>query len=220
MNAPLTGFLVEEPPSRITKPDEIEQLKQKIAQLEQALAARTEPPTSDPATLSESLLKDPEFILTMARFSEGLEGLASEASIRKKYGFTQETWERLGADDKLVEAIWLEKAARIRSGAAKTEKSQVLIVAAPDILSGIANSPTESAKHRVDAIKALDSFTGSPAAAAEQERFFITINLGADERLTFSGATRPNPNNGVTIIDTTATDLETIAAREDDRGPV
>jgi hypothetical protein len=90
-----------------------------------------------------------------------------------------------------------------------------LIVAAPDILNGIATDPSASAKHRVDAIKTLDSFTGSPAAAAEQERFFITINLGADERLTFSGATRPDPNNSITIVDTTATDLSKIAQQEE-----
>jgi hypothetical protein len=199
---------------------EIERLKQEVARLQKALAARAEPPTNDPATLPASLLKDHDFIVTMARFSEGL---ASEASIRKKYGFTNETWLRLGADDALFEAIELEKNHRIRSGEAKKEKSQVLVTKAPDVLDSIMMDAKASAKHRIDSAKTLDAFAANgPQAAAEADRFVITINLGGDEKLTFGGSVRPNPNDGVTIIDNTATDLAAIAQREEnsDGGPL
>jgi hypothetical protein len=221
MDAPLPSFNIDDvaPPSKPTRTTiaqaEIARLKQEVAELRKELAARSEPPTNNPATLSESLLKDFNFLTDMARFSEGLEGLASEASIRKKYGFTQETWERLGADDKLVEAIGLEKAARIRSGAAKTEKAQMLVVAAPDILSGIMNSPTESAKHRVDAIKTLDSFTGGPAAAAEAERIYININLGEDYKLIFNKKITVDPHDSVETIDSTAQGVAAIEDKSD-----
>jgi hypothetical protein len=224
MDAPLPGFFDEEPTSPPSKPTrttiaqtEIARLKQEVAQLRKELAARSEPPTSDPATLPESLLKDYNFLADMARFSENL---ASEASIRKKYNFTQETWERLGSDDELFMAIENEKLRRIRDGSAKREKAQQLVVKAPDILNGIMVDPKASPKHKIDSAKVLDAFAANgPTAAPELERFVISITLSADEKLVIGGPVRPSPTNGVTVIDTTATDLATIAEREND-GPL
>jgi hypothetical protein len=199
---------------------EIERLKQEVARLQKALAARAKPPTNDPATLPESLLRDHEFIVTMARFSEGL---ASEQSIRKKYGFTNETWQRLGKDDALFEAIELEKTRRIRDGSSKRERAQALVVEAPAVLGNILRNEKASAKHRIDSAKVLDQFAANgPQAAPELERFVISINLGADYKLTFDKGIRPNPHDGVTVIDTTATDLSKIAQQEEnnDGGPL
>jgi hypothetical protein len=65
---------------------------------------------------AQSLIKDGEFIADCARFAEGI---TSEAAVRKKYHFSEEAWERLGVDDKLIEAVEAEKVRRIRSGEAK-----------------------------------------------------------------------------------------------------
>jgi hypothetical protein len=112
----------------------------------------------------------------LARFSEGV---LTEASVKKRHHFDDATWEALGDNEALIEAIEAEKLRRIRSGAAKTEKAQHLVIKAPDTLSGIMLDPAQSARHRVDAAKTLNSFAESgpkdgPAAA---EMFVIRIDL-------------------------------------------
>jgi hypothetical protein len=129
-----------------------------------------------------ALIKDDAFITDFARFSEGI---LDEKFLRRKYRLAEVDWIRLGADDQLVEAIELEKIRRIRNGAAKREKAQQLVVKGPEILSGIARDSTASARHRVDAIRTLDSMSDTgPEAAPPMDRFQITIVLSADERIT------------------------------------
>jgi hypothetical protein len=124
-----------------------------------------------------SLIENREFISDMCRFSEGIIG---EKALRKKYRlFDEAAWEKLNDDD-LVRAIDQELTLRIRDGSAKREKSQALIVKGPDILDSIASDSSQSARHRVDAIKVLDSFTGGPESAPAADRFIISIVLSAD----------------------------------------
>jgi hypothetical protein len=126
---------------------------------------------------AQSLLEDHEFIADCCRFAEGI---TSEAAVRKKYHFSEEAWERLGVDDKLIEAVEAEKVRRIRSGEAKREKAQQHIVKGPDILNDIMSDAKASPKHKVDAIKTLDALAANgPQAAAEQDRVIVTINLAA-----------------------------------------
>jgi len=103
-------------------------------------------------SFAQSLIEDHEFVTDFARYSEGL---MSEAVIRKKYRFDETTWERLGVDDALIEAVEAEKARRIRSGEAKREKAQQHIVKAPDVLNGIMSDPKANAKHRIDSAKVV-----------------------------------------------------------------
>jgi hypothetical protein len=117
-------------------------------------------------------------IADLARYSEGI---CSEQEVRKRHHFDESTWNDLGDNEALIEAVEAEKLRRIRSGAAKREKAQQLVVKAADILSGIMLDPAQSARHRVDAIKTLDAFADSgpkdgPAAA---ELFLIRIDLSA-----------------------------------------
>jgi hypothetical protein len=125
------------------------------------------------------LIENHEFVCDLARFSENL---LTEKFIRKKYGnLTEATWTRLGKNDELVSAVEAEKIRRTRDGSSKREKSQQLIVAAPDILSGIMTNAA-SPKHQIDAIKTLDSFTGTPGESAPVgDRFIISIVLNADD---------------------------------------
>lgn len=114
----------------------------------------------------------------LARYAEGV---CSEQEVRKKHHFDESTWESLGANEALIEAVEAEKLRRIRNGAAKREKSQHLVVKAPDILSGIMVDPTQSARHRVDAIKVLDGFAANGLADARAETvFLIKFDLSAD----------------------------------------
>jgi hypothetical protein len=118
-------------------------------------------------------------IADCARFSEGV---LTEAQVRKRHRLDDSAWEALGENEALIEAIEAEKLRRIRSGAAKREKAQQLVVKAPDILDNIMSDTTASPRHRVDAIKTLDAFADSgpkdgPAAA---EMFLIRIDLSGD----------------------------------------
>lgn len=117
-----------------------------------------------------------EFVLAMARYADGLE---TEASIKKKYRFNDSTWESLGENEALIEAIEAEKARRIRDGSTKRERAQQLVVKAPGVLSGIMLDERASPRHRVDAAKTLDAFAANgPETPAPGARFVITINLG------------------------------------------
>jgi len=175
---------------------ELEQLRAEVAELRKALGNKQQ--LSAPSL--PSLINDEEFILLMAKFSEGLE---SETAIRKRYRLSDADWERLN-DDTLIEKIELLRAHRVRSGAAKREKAQQLIVKGPTILDSIATSPKASDKHRIDAVKALDSLAdpGAQAAHDDSERVIVTINLGADQKLVFNKSVKPDPND-TEIIDVT-----------------
>jgi hypothetical protein len=134
-----------------------------------------------------SLIDNQDFVSDMCRFQEGI---VTEKAVRKKYGFDEAAWEKLN-DDELVRAIEAESVRRIRDGSAKREKSQQLITKAPGILDSIMTDPAASPRHRVDAIKTLDTFAANgPEAATAGTRFLIQINLGSDF-LTFNKSIRP-----------------------------
>src|SRR5262249_8360689 len=134
-----------------------------------------------------------EFITDLARYAEGL---FTEQQVKKKHHFDDATWESLGSDEQLVEAIEAERTRRIRNGSAKREKAQQHIVKTPDILNTIMNDDRAIARHRVDSIKALDALADNgPQATPAADRFVIKIDLTADQKL-------PNPND-VIVIDAT-----------------
>src|SRR5262245_39926471 len=95
--------------------DEIERLREEVAELRQQLAKQHQLPT---IAIPH---KDAEFVLTLTRFAEGL---ISEAAVRKLYRLTETDWERLGSDDELVRAVDAEKIRRVRDGSYKRERSQ------------------------------------------------------------------------------------------------
>ena len=155
--------------------------------------------------------KRQELIQDLARFSDGI---LDQKFIKRKYRLTDDVWEKFGADEALIESIEVARLARTRSGATKREKSQLLVVAAPDILSGIMLDSSASPKHRIDSAKTLDSFAANgPGAAPAQDHISIVINLGEDhiERYEKSRAIDLDPNN----TDTTPV-LTAIATKKDD----
>jgi hypothetical protein len=158
-----------------------------------------------------SLIENHEFIADCARYSEGL---LTEKEVKKKHHFDDATWERLGSDDALVEAIEGEKLRRIRNGSTKRERAQQLVAQAPGVLGGIMLDASASPKHRIDASKTLDAFAANgPEAAPAADRFVITINLG-DEVLHFDKSIAIDANDGDT--DTTTQRLLPITKKKDD----
>jgi hypothetical protein len=165
-----------------------------------------------------SLIEDSEFITDCARYAEGL---LSEKDVKKRHHFDDATWEALGSNDALVEAIEGEKLRRVRSGLAKRELAQKHVVKAPDVLNTIMLDPAASPKHRIDSAKVLDQFAANgQEAAPAADRFVITINLGSDV-LHFDKSIAVNPNDVDPFNDVGATPqglLPMLAAnkREDD----
>src|SRR5215813_961303 len=182
--------------------DEIERLKQEVERLQKQIATQ-----QSVANLPQSLIDNLEFITDLARYAEGL---FTEQQVKKKHHFEDATWESLGSDEHLVEAIEAEKARRVRNGSAKREKAQQHIVKAPDVLEKIMNDDSHNSRHRVDAIKALDSLADNgPRAAPEVDKFIIRIDLTADAKLK---STEPDPKDVITIE---ATPLKTPTAVSD-----
>src|SRR5215510_7145660 len=138
-----------------------------------------------------SLIENHDFITDCARYAEGL---LTEKEVKKKHHFDDATWERLGEDDALVEAIEAEKTRRIRNGSTKRERAQQLVAQAPGVLGDIMLDASTSPKHRIDASKTLDAFAANgPEATPASDRFVITINLGGDiEHYSKSIAINPN----------------------------
>ena len=148
--------------------------------------------SSAPA-LASSLRENEQLIADLSRYAEGV---LTESQVRRKWRLEDEVWELFGTDDSYVERVELERVRRIRSGAAKKEKAQLHVVAAPDVLNGILMDPRASAKHRIDSAKALDDLAGfAPQAAGEQEMVSITINLGEGEVYRYGGPVKPIPAN-------------------------
>jgi len=173
----------------------------------------------DVTNLPISIIENHDFITDCARYAEGL---LSEQDVKKKYRFNDDTWERLGENDALVEAIEAEKTRRIRDGSTKRERAQKLVAQAPGVLGDIMLDASASPKHRIDASKTLDAFAANgPGAAPAADRFVITINLGSDvlhfDKSIAVDANDVDPHN----IDTTPQGLLPIIAankRKDDDG--
>jgi hypothetical protein len=165
--------------------------------------------------LVTQLLKNSEFVTDLARYNEQL---LTEQFIRKKYGgLSEATWTRLGESDELVHAIQLETIRRTRNGSSKRERAQALIIEGPAVLGDIMRNSSASPRHRVDAVKALDSLADNgPEAAPAGDNFTIRIILSADEKLTFS-------KHDGKVIDASTTDTDTTtdddANTNDDAAP-
>jgi hypothetical protein len=128
----------------------------------------------------------------MDRFGEGS---MSERRIRKKWGFTDATWDQLGENEDLIEAIELEKERRVRDGYAAREKAQEIFAGAPAVLGGILHDGM-GARHRIESAKELRAISANgPEATPAADRFQIVINLGADTVLSFDKPRAVGPDD-------------------------
>jgi hypothetical protein len=92
-------------------------------------------------------------------------------------------------------------------------------VKGPDILDSIASDVSASPRHRVDAIKVLDTFAANgPQGVPAADRFLIQINLGSDS-LVFNKSIRPLEPGEIDPDDTdTAPMIAAITAKKEDDG--
>src|SRR5215471_14215565 len=127
-----------------------------------------------------NLINDDAFITDMARYAVGI---LTEAQVKKKYRFDDDTWGRLGEDDKLVEAIELRKTQRLFRNDTARERAQVLFADAPAVLGNIMTSDSVSPRHKIESARALGQIAtpvANPVPVADASRFIIQINLGGD----------------------------------------
>jgi hypothetical protein len=119
--------------------------------------------------------------------SRNWEKLLSNNQICEKYGLTTEAWQQLGANNALVLAVRAEHERRIRNGTAAQEAAAKQFATAPTILGDIMRNEDASPRHRIEAARELRQTaigTGSENTRSDSaERFTITINLGADEKI-------------------------------------
>jgi|SRR5262249_38562868 hypothetical protein len=173
----------------------------------------------DVVNFPTSLIEDGDFILACARYADGL---LTEAQVKKRFNFDDDTWKRLGENEPLIAAIEAEKERRIRNGETARERAQKLYAQAPDVLGGIMHDDGASPRHRIESARELRQIAANgPEAAPASDRFQIIINLDGDiERYDKSIAIDPNdvdPND----TDTTPQGLLPIIAankRKDDGG--
>jgi hypothetical protein len=119
-----------------------------------------------------------QFAIDCTRF---VEGLVTEAQLRKKYALDDKEWQALADHEELQRAVGAQKERRIRSGEAAREKAAALFVEAPAVLGDIIKDNTASPRHRVDAIRELRACASGAedTTKADKERFIISINFGS-----------------------------------------
>jgi hypothetical protein len=181
--------------------NEIERLKREVERLQKALEAKQQVSVASP-----SLINNHELIEDLARYQEGL---YTQQQVKKKWRevIDEKTWETLGSDDELVQAIEARRVQRVRSGAFKRERAQQHITKGPDVLEKIMSNPASNERHRIDAVKALDALADpGPQAAAPADHYHIVIDLSGDSKL-------KDPAD-VIVID--ATPLKTPADKTED----
>src|SRR6516164_10522669 len=108
--------------------NEIERLKREVERLQKALEAKQQVSVASP-----SLINNHELIEDLARYQEGL---WTQQQVKKRWRevIDEKTWNELGSDDELVQAIEARRVQRVRSGATKKELAQMHIVRGPNRL--------------------------------------------------------------------------------------
>jgi hypothetical protein len=121
-----------------------------------------------------------QFAIDCTRF---VEGLVTEAQLRKKYALDDKEWQALADHEELQRAVGAQKERRIRSGEAAREKAAALFVEAPAVLGDIIKDETASPRHRVDAIRELRACASGKedTTKTDKERFIISINFGSQK---------------------------------------
>src|SRR5262249_8188176 len=135
----------------------------------------------------------------IADCSRNRERLMNDDRICEKYGIAPDVYASFAKNKQLKLKIDAEHERRIRNGDAARESAAKLFAEAPEVLGEILNDKQANARHRIEAAKELRA-TANPGSesAPSEDRFIITINLGADEKLVVNQPRRPTPVDGAT----------------------
>jgi hypothetical protein len=129
----------------------------------------------------------------MTDCARNTEGLMSDRDIKTKWVLSDEDWAGLASNTPLLDAVRAERDRRILNGDAAREAAQRYFAEAPTVLGDILTDELASPRHRIEAAKELRQVAsdGPNTASGTGEKFVITINLGADEKLVFEKEIAP-----------------------------
>lgn len=121
------------------------------------------------------------------------ERLFSDQRLCEKYGLTMDAWAEIAQNKAFRLAVDAEHERRIFNGDAAREGAAKLFAEAPEVLGTILRDNHASPKHRIDAARELRATAqpGAEKAGDDSDRFVISINLGADQKIVIDKAVRP-----------------------------
>ena len=148
--------------------------------------------------------------------------MLSEQDVKKKHHFDDATWEQLGNNDALIEAIEPEKIRRIRNGSTARERRKYCL--RKRLTCSVISCTMTAFRHDTRSTKQHSAIAANgPEATPATDRFQIIINLGADvvERYDKSIAVNPNDVDPFNDVGATPQGLLTVIAakkKDDDSG--
>jgi len=115
------------------------------------------------------------------------ERIFSDAQLQEKYDIAPDDWAEIIKNKALRLMVSAECEKRMLRGTAAQESAAKIFTEAPGVLGSILRDNRASPRHRIEASKELRATARSSdeKPGADAERVIITINLGADEKLTF-----------------------------------
>src|SRR5262249_14358733 len=135
----------------------------------------------------------------VADCSRNRERIMNDARICEKYGIAPDVYADFAKNKELRLKIDAEHERRVRNGDVARESAAKLFAEAPEVLGEILNDKQANARHRIEAAKELRAAANVGAEpTSSEDRFIITINLGADEKLVVNQPRRPTPVDGAT----------------------
>jgi hypothetical protein len=112
------------------------------------------------------------------------EQVISDADLCEKWDLTHADLESLSKNKSFAKAVRAESQRRINLGICVREKAARHLVKVPDVLDSIVSDVAASPRHRIESARELRATASNVAenehATASNEKFVITINLGAD----------------------------------------
>jgi hypothetical protein len=135
-----------------------------------------------------------EFVVDCVRAAEGL---ITDKELAEIYEISPVDWGNIAKDTALAWAIRAERDRRVLNGTAAREAASRHFVKAPTILDKIMTDEQANARHRIEAIRELrqTAIPENQNAPSQNDRFIITINLGADCVEHYNKSIAINPND-------------------------
>src|SRR5215471_5346536 len=124
------------------------------------------------------------FVADLARNKERL---LSDDRICEKYDITPNNWTEITQSKAVRLAVNAEHERRMLNGTAAQESAAQIFTEAPEVLGSILRDDKASPRHRIEASKELRATAnvGADQPSDTTDHVIITINLGADERITY-----------------------------------
>jgi hypothetical protein len=117
--------------------------------------------------------------------SRNKERLFSDRQVCEKYDITPADWTTIAQNKALRLLVNAEHERRMLNGAAAQEAAAKVFAESPEVMGAILRDNQTSPRHRIEASKELRATArfDDKKDTTNAERYTITINLGADEKL-------------------------------------